>query len=344
MTLTGFEFARPWALWLLLLVPLLGYLAHRAAKRRPRLSLPTAPLLLAAGRGRLARFGWVPDGLRLAALALGVLALARPQLHEPTSRDLSVEGIDIVVALDLSTSMNAVDFQPDDRIAAAKEVLSSFIARRPNDRLGLVVFAGEAFTQCPLTLDHDVLRRIVGDLKTGEIVDGTAIGNALATSLNRLRESEAKSRVVILITDGDNNAGQVSPMEAANIARDLGVKVFPIMVGRECDRPDGCPVPYPTGRRDIFGRPTYGKVVIPVDPALLRDIADTTGGVFYVATDRASLEGNLEDVLHRLEKSRLVEGRQLANVTEAFGLFLLPAFVAVVLDLLLGATVLRRFP
>ena len=343
MTVAGLDFARPWAFWLLLLVPLLGYLAYRAARRRPRLSLPTAPLLRAAGRGRLARLGWVPDALRLGALALGVIALARPQLPEPTARDLSVEGIDIVVALDLSTSMNAVDFQPDDRLAAAKEVLASFVSRRPNDRLGLVVFAGEAFTQCPLTLDHDVLRGIVGDLRTGEIEDGTAIGNALATSLNRLRESDAKSRVVILITDGDNNAGQVSPMEAAAIARDLGVRVFPIMVGRECDRPDGCPVPFPAGR-DLFGRPAYRRVVIPVDPDLLRGIADTTGGAFYVATDRASLEGNLEDVLRRLEKSRLVEGRQLAHVTPAFGLFLLPAFALAVLDLLLGATVLRRFP
>lgn len=343
MTLAGLDFARPWAFWLLLLIPLLGYLAYRAARRRPRLSLPTAPLLLAAGRGPLARLGWVPDGLRLAALALGVVALARPQLPEPTARDLSVEGIDIVVALDLSTSMNAVDFQPDDRLAAAKEVLASFISRRPNDRLGLVVFAGEAFTQCPLTLDHDVLRGIVGDLRTGEIEDGTAIGNALATSLNRLRESDAKSRVVILITDGDNNAGNVSPMEAATIAGDLGVKVFPIMVGRICDQPDGCPVPFPAGR-DLFGRPAFRRVVIPVNPDLLRGIAETTDGAFYVATDRASLEGHLEDVLRRLEKSRLVEGRQLAAVKEAFPLFLFPAFVLAALDLLLAATVLRRFP
>lgn len=343
MTLAGLVFARPWAFWLLLAIPLLGYLAHRAARRRPRLSLPTAPLLRAAGRGPLARLGWLPDGLRLAALALGVIALARPQLPEPTARDLSVEGIDIVVALDLSTSMNAVDFQPDDRLASAKEVLASFVARRPNDRLGLVVFAGEAFTQCPLTLDHDVLRGIVGDLRTGEIEDGTAIGNALATSLNRLRDSDAKSRVVILITDGDNNAGNVSPMQSAEIAKDLGVKVFPIMVGKICDRPDGCPVPFPAGT-DLFGRKAYRRVVIPVNPDLLRGIADKTGGAFYVATDRASLEGNLEDVLRRLEKSRLVEGRQLARVTEAFGFFLFPAFALVVLDLLLGATVLRRFP
>ena len=343
MSLANLEFARPWAFWLLLLVPLLGYLAHLLARRRPRLALPTAPLLLAAGRGPLARFAWLPTGLRLGALALGVVALARPQLPEPTARDLTVEGIDIVVALDLSTSMNAVDFQPDDRLAAAKEVLASFISRRPNDRLGLVVFAGEAFTQCPLTLDHDVLRGIVGDLRTGEIEDGTAIGNALATSLNRLRDSDAKSRVVILITDGDSNAGNVSPMQAAAIARDLGVKVFPIMVGRICDRPDGCPVPFPAGR-DLFGRPTYRKVVLPVNPELLQGIADTTGGAFYVATDRDSLEGNLEDVLRRLEKSRLVEGRQLSRVQEVFGLFLFPAFLLVVLDLALAATVLRRFP
>jgi Ca-activated chloride channel family protein len=336
-------FARPWALWLLALLPLLGFFAYRAARRRPRLALPTAALLRVAGRGPLARLGWLPDALRLGALALGVIALARPQLPEPTARDLTVEGIDIIVALDLSTSMNAVDFQPDDRLAAAKEVLADFISRRPNDRLGLVVFAGEAFTQCPLTLDHGVLKNIVGDLRTGEIEDGTAIGNALATALNRLRDSDAKSRVVILITDGDSNAGNVSPMQAAAIARDLGVKVFPIMVGKICDRPDGCPVPYPAGR-DLFGRQVYRNVVIPVNPDLLEGIADTTGGNFYVATDRASLEGHLEDVLRTLEKSRLVEGRQLSRAREVFGFFLFPAFVLVAVELLLGATVLRRFP
>jgi Ca-activated chloride channel family protein len=257
-------------------------------------------------------------------------------------RDLSVEGIDIVVALDLSGSMNAMDFAPQDRMAAAKEVLDAFVARRSSDRIGLVVFAGEAYTQCPLTLDHGVLRAILADLRTGAFKDGTAIGNAVATSVNRLRESDARSRVIILITDGDSNAGNVSPKQAALLARELGIKIFTIMVGRICEDPDGCPVPVPGV--DSFGRTVMQRAVFPVNPDLLREIAETTGGSFYVATDKAALEGNLQDVLARLEKSRVFESAQLRSMQDEFQLALLPAFVLLVLEALLSATRLRTFP
>lgn len=343
MELLGLDLARPWALLLLLAVPLIAAGATRERQRRAALALPTLPALLVAGRGRLAKLHWIPTALRCLAVAACAIALAGPVEAGPTGRDLSVEGIDIVVALDLSTSMNAVDFQPNDRLHAAKEVLDQFIAGRPNDRLGLVVFAGEAYTQCPLTLDHDVLRDILAQVRTGAIADGTAIGNALATSLNRLRESDAKSKVVILITDGDSNAGNVSPGEAAQMARELGVQVHTIMVGRECGPGEDCRVPFPAGT-DIFGRPTFRHVEIPVNPALLRQIADTTGGSFHVATDTVSLETGLQAVLSRLEKSRLVEARQLSNERETFDRFLLPAFFLGLLEVALAATRFRRFP
>lgn len=343
MPFAGVEFARPWALLLLLAVPLLAAWAVRDHRRRAAVALPTLPALLQAGRGTLARLHWIPTALRCAALAACALALAGPLEARPTGRDLSVEGIDIVVALDLSTSMNAVDFQPDDRLSAARTVLDDFIARRPNDRIGLVVFAGDAYTQCPLTLDHDVLRDILGQVKTGAIADGTAIGNAVATSLNRLRESDAKSKVVILITDGDSNAGNVSPLEAAQMATELGVQVHPIMVGRECRRGDDCRVPFPAGT-DIFGRPAFKQVEIPVNPALLKQIAETTGGSFHLATDTSSLESGLQQVLSRLEKTRIVEARQLSNERETFDVFLLPAFFLGLVEVALAATRFRRFP
>ncbi|HWV38724.1 MAG TPA: VWA domain-containing protein [Vulgatibacter sp.] len=343
MRLLGVEFAQPWALLLLLALPLVLLSWRLQARRRPRLAFPPLAALLAAGRGPLASLGWVPGALGLVSLAGAAVALARPTVEGPSARDLSVEGIDIVVALDLSTSMTAVDFQPNDRITVAKEVLDGFIQRRPNDRLGLVVFAGEAYTQCPLTLDHGVLRQVLAQVRIGGIPDGTAIGNALGTALNRLRDSEAKSRVVILITDGDSNAGTISPMEAAGMARDLGIPVYTILVGKRCDDPAGCTVPFPAGT-DPFGRPTYRNLPIAVNPKLLEDIARETGGNAYIATDRASLEGHLQDALASFEKTRIVESRQLSNSIELFDRFLLPALVAGCLGALLSATRLRRFP
>jgi len=342
MELLGGGFARPWALLLLLGVPLAIAAAIRDRRRRAALHVPTLPALLHVGRGRLARIHWLPTALRCAALAACALALAGPLEAKPHARDLSVEGIDIVVALDLSTSMNAADFQPEDRLGAARRVLDDFIVRRPNDRIGLVVFAGEAYTQCPLTLDHQVLRDILGQLQTGAIADGTAIGNAIATSLNRLRESDAESRVVILITDGDSNAGNVSPGEAAQMARELGVQVHTIMVGRECEPGADCRVPFPT--RDVFGRRAYKRVEIPVNPALLREIAQTTGGTFHVASDTAGLAQGLQEVLSSLEKTRIAEVRQLADRVERFDFFLLPALLLGLLEVGLATTRFRRFP
>lgn len=339
MSLWGIELLRPWALLLLLLVPLV----LRGERRRPAVLLPTLPALVAAGRGTLARLVWILPALRALAIAAVAVALSRPVTASEAGVSYAVEGIDVVLALDLSGSMQAADFQPRDRLHVAKEVLGDFIGRRPSDRIGLVVFAGEAYTQCPLTLDHRVLRDILSQVRVGAIVDGTAIGDAIATSLNRLRDSDAESKVVILITDGDSNAGAISPAEAANLAADLGIRVFTILVGKECGDPAGCLVPFPAGN-DPFGRTNYRNVRIPTDPRLLESIATRTGAKAYRATDRASLEGNLQDVLAELEKSRIVEEEAPAGKDDRFDWFLLPGLLAGMVELVLASTLLRRFP
>jgi Ca-activated chloride channel family protein len=327
----------PRALWLLLLVPLVGVLGHREQRRRAALRFSAAPVLAAGPKGWRARgLGLLPV-LRMAALALAVLALARPQSQGARTRDLSVEGIDIIIALDLSTSMEAVDFRPNNRISVAKETLSDFISARVNDRIGLVVFAGAAYTQAPLTLDYGVLKEVVKQLRTRVLEDGTAIGDAIAVSLNRLRDSDAKSKVIVLITDGDNNAGKISPLDAAAMARSLHIPVFTILVGK------GGRVPFPDGT-DLFGNPSYRELEVAVNPELLKSIAAETGGAYYRATDRESLVSGLRAVLDRLDKSKLLEGGAMANMREEFPPFLLAAFLLAALELLLRATVLRVFP
>jgi len=334
--LQGLLWARPWALLLLLAAPLALTAAWLERRRAPRLRFPRAAALLASP-GRWARLGFLPAALGALALALTAVALARPQGHSAGPDEIAVEGIDIVVALDLSTSMRAVDFEPRNRIHVAREVLKDFISRRTRDRIGLVVFAADAYTQAPLTLDGAVLRRLVDQLDAGQLEDGTAIGNAIATAVNRLRESDAKSKVAILITDGDNNAGQISPLEAARAAAALGVKVYCILVGK------GGLVPYPAGE-DLFGQPVYRQVELPVNPELLARIAELTGGTSVSATDRASLQKGLDDVLDRLERSRLVAASAVTRREELFPRLLWPAFLAAALALLLSSTRLRPFP
>jgi len=328
-------FAHPWALLALLFVPPAVWLLARRRQRMPRLVVPAAPIALAASRW--ARLWWLPGGLVIAALALTAVGLSGPRLRASRRIDLSVQGIDIVVALDLSTSMLAADFRPKDRISVAKEVLKNFISSRQNDRIGLVVFAGEAYTQCPLTLDYRVLEELLEQVKTGVIVDGTAIGNALATAVNRLRESDAKSKVVILLTDGDNNAGNISPLQAAQIAKDIGIKVFTILIGR------GGRVPYPTGT-DLFGRTLYEQVEIDVNPELLQQIAKSTGGTAYQATDRESLERGLSQVLDSLEKSKIYEAGGSAQYEEWYGRMFLPAALLGLFGLALRTTRLSGAP
>jgi Ca-activated chloride channel homolog len=337
LTDAALHLARPWALLLLAAVPLALVALALERRRAPRLRHPRAAALARAGRGLVARIWWAPQALLVTSIALVAVALARPQARERRPLPTAVEGIDIVVALDLSTSMRAADFQPRDRLHVAKEVLKDFVGRRPDDRIGLVVFAGDAYTQCPLTLDHGVLRALVDRLGFGGIDDGTAIGNALATAVNRLRESDAKSRAIVLVTDGENNAGQISPLEAAEMARTLGIRVFPILVGK------GGVVPFPVGE-DVFGRTIHAPREFRVNPALLRDIARVTGGAFATATDRESLESGMQAVLDRLEKSRLFEAGGERRAVELFPRLLEPALWLGLLALTLAATRWRAFP
>lgn len=330
-------FHNPHALWLLLAVPLLLLAAWRERRSRAVLRFSATSAFAKHGRGLRPYLLSVLPFLRVAAVMLAVIALARPQSREERVRNESVEGIDIVLALDLSTSMEAGDFRPRNRLHVAKQVLSDFISKRANDRIGLVVFAGAAYTQAPLTLDYGVLREVVGQLRTRVLEDGTAIGDALATSLNRLRDSEAKSRVVVLITDGDNNAGSLSPSDAAELAKTLKIPIFTILVGK------GGKVPFPAGE-DLFGNPVWREMEIPINPELLESIAEQTGGSYYRATDGASLEQGLQRVLDTLERSRLIDGGASATFQERFHPFLLAAFLLAALELLVRATVLRVFP
>jgi len=330
-----FSFAHPIALLCLLAIPPLAWLLLRRRESGP--ALASLSPLSGVRPSIWARLWWLPGGLSLLALTLIAIALAGPRSQSAQRRDLSVEGIDIVVAFDLSTSMLAADFKPKDRITQAKEVLKEFISSRQNDRIGLVVFASEAYTQCPLTLDYRVLQDLLDQVKTGVIQDGTAIGNALATAVNRLRESDAKSRVIILLTDGDNNAGNISPLQAAAVAKEMGIKVFPILIGK------GGRVPYPMGN-DLFGRTVYEQVEIDVNPELLQQIAKITGGVYHSATDRATLEQGLGQVLDQLEKSKIYEAGASAQYDEWYTKFLGPAALLLLAGLVLRMTRMAGAP
>ena len=329
--MSNFSFAHPLALLCLLVVPPLAWLFFRRRISGPSLVAPSLSPLGRVPQSIWSRLWWLPGVMILIALTLTGIALAGPRSHSAQRRDLSVEGIDIVVAFDLSTSMLAADFRPKDRITVAKEVLKQFINSRQNDRIGLVVFASEADTQGPLTLDYRVLQDLLDQVKTGVITDGTAIGNALATAVNRLRESDAKSKVIILLTDGDNNAGNISPLQAAQVAKEMGIKVYPILIGK------GGRVPYPVGT-DIFGRPHYEDVEIDVNPELLQQIAKTTDGVYHSATDRATLEQGLSAVLDTLEKSKIYEAGASAQFDDWYANFLMPAALLVLAGLILRST------
>jgi Ca-activated chloride channel homolog len=330
-------FHSPWMLALLGLVPVVIFWALLERRSRAVLRFSATHAFARHGRGIRPYMISLLPLLRVVAVVFAVVALMRPQSRDARVRDLSVDGIDIVVALDLSTSMEAADFRPNNRLFVAREVLTDFIGGRANDRIGLVVFAGAAYTQAPLTLDYDVLKEVVRQLRTRVMEDGTAIGDALATSLNRLRESEARSKVVVLITDGDNNAGKISPMDAAAMAKTLEVKVFTILVGK------GGKVPFPVGR-DLFGNVAYRDMEMPVNPKLLQDIADLTGGEFYRVTDRQELERGLQRVLDALERSSLMEGGASARYKEEYHPFLLWAFALLAAEFLLRRSLLRVFP
>lgn len=327
------HFASPYYLWLLtLLVPMIGYYIWRTLQGGA--SIQISSIAGVAGAPKTGRYylRHLPFVLRAAAFALLVVALARPQDVEQNVRT-NTEGIDIMMAIDVSGSMLARDFKPD-RITAAKEVAGSFIADRYGDRIGLVAFAGEAFTQSPLTTDQSTLQTLLARIRSGLIEDGTAIGNGLATAINRLRESDAKSKVIILLTDGVNNRGEIAPLTAAEIAKAQGMRVYTIGVGTE-----GM-APYPA--LDMFGNITFVNQKVEIDEKTLTGISEMTGGQYFRATDKAKLKA-IYDEINKLEKSK-VEVTEHISYHELFLVWALAALGLLLLEFLLSNLVLKRIP
>ena len=328
------EFASPKILWfLLLLLPLVGYYIYRTRQGGASVVVSTTETVRRAPRTFRYYLRHIPFVLRCAALSLIVVAIARPQSAEHYT-NTTTEGIDIVLAVDVSTSMLAKDFIPD-RLSVAKEVASEFISNRTGDRIGIVVFAGESFTQSPLTTDQSSLQTMLGRITSGVIEDGTAIGNGLATSINRLRESDSKSKVVILLTDGVNNRGEISPLTAAKIAKDMGIKVYTIGIGKRGT------APYPVF--DERGREVdVVNMKVEIDEKMLRNIASQTGGEYFRATDKKTLEAIYEQI-NTLEKSR-VEVENRTTLHEEYLVFVLWALAALLLEFIINRVVLKRIP
>jgi len=277
-----------------------------------------------------AKLHWLPDVLRTLAMLLFIIAMARPQ-HTLSEEVIKAEGIDIMLAIDLSSSMLAQDFNPN-RLEVSKQVANEFVEARPHDRVGLALFAGEAFTQCPLTTDHLILKDFLSTIAVGTLNDGTAIGMGLATAVNRLKDSKSASKVVILLTDGVNNSGYIDPMIAAEIAKEYDVKVYTIGVGSE-----GRALT-PVNRRSN-GEYYFSMARVQIDESLLNEISNLTGGKYYRAVDRASLE-RIYDQINLLEKTE-IETKVFKRYKEEFRWFLLAGLFLFLVELVLKNTILK---
>jgi Ca-activated chloride channel homolog len=326
--------ASPRLLILLIAIPLLIWHYGRRV-RRGQGSLQFASTLALEG----IRPSWTVHirhalfGISMLALALIIIALARPQ-KGVQSEEVLTEGVDIVIALDASGSMAAEDFEPRNRFFVAKMVAGKFIENLHQDRVGLVAFAAKALTRCPLTVDYNVLLDVLNNTQLGTIEDGTAIGNALATCINRLRQSKSKSKVIILVTDGVNNRGEIQPIDAADIAHALGVKIYAIGVGSTGTA--RFPIDDP-----VYGK-TYANLQVEIDEASLKRIAEITGGLYYRATDRPELEKIFGDI-GRLEKTK-IQVKTYTHYNERFGEFLFPALFLVLLGTLAEFTRFGKIP
>ncbi|MEM7144423.1 MAG: VWA domain-containing protein [Verrucomicrobiota bacterium] len=330
------RFLHPEILLLLALLPFVALLVGRAG-RAAAVRYSSVSLAKQVGGVRRSRAGRWISALRLLGLAALIVALARPQLGQEHT-EIETSGVDIVLALDVSSSMEAMDFevagQRANRIEAVKDVVSRFVEERPNDRIGLVAFAGRPYLVSPLTMDHDWLKQRLEDVELGQVEDGTAIGSAAAAAVNRLRDQEAESKIVILLTDGMNNAGQVTPEVAAEAAKTLGIKIYTIGAGTRGE----APVP----ATDMFGRKTLAMARVDIDEETLERVAEVTGGRYFRATDTDSLEQIYEEINELEQTERTVT--QYAQYRELFLWALVPGLLLLASEVGLGATLFRRVP
>ena len=334
-----FQFAAPWILLLVILVPSLLAARHIWVTRRTRpATMQHTATYLAAGLPRSWRITWRPllTGLRLLTIAMALLALARPQIVQG-KETISGDGVEIALALDISGSMASLDFEPQNRLQASKQVIGDFIIERPYDKIGLVVFAHEAFNQSPLTLDHNMVSRSLDQIElAGEmgLDDGTAIGLGIANAASMLTNSEAESKVIILLTDGVNNAGQIDPLTAAEAAKALGVKVYTIGAGR----PGQVPVPV----QSVFGDSQVVYQESSLDEETLRQVADVTGGQYFRAEDTEGLR-DIYDAINDMEQSQ-VEIQVYNQYFELAGYLLVPALLIFLVEMFLRHTTFRKIP
>lgn len=333
------EFAEPWWLLLLTLIPIVGWLLRRPGDQGSGgMTYPDVWSLRRNVTGRLIAARALP-WMTVIALTLLIVAMARPRRLQEIVQ-VSSEGIDIVLTLDISGSMRAEDFQPDNRFVVARRVLQRFIEGTNGDRLALVVFAGKAFTQCPLTLDHEMVLRLLDDVELGMVEDGTAIGMAIATGAARLEKSEAESRVIILLTDGRNNAGAIDPVTAAKAAGAIGVKVYAVGVGSE----EGARIPIddPILGRTYARNPDGSYQRTTMDEETLRQVAEMSGGEYFRAADPDTLQ-EIYERIRTLEKSRF-ETTEYRRYQELAGTMIVPATALLALQVLLSCTWLRKIP
>lgn len=330
---SNLEFEHPWFFLLLLIIPvMIWWYLKNFRTNAANINVPNVDAIKGATNIKARIYKWLPV-LRWLATAAFVIALARPQLVL-TEEEVKAEGIDIVLVMDLSSSMLSRDFNPD-RLSVSKLVAKQFVDKRQYDRIGLAVFAGESFTQCPLTSDHKILKEFLDQLQCGLLEDGTAIGMGLASAANRLKESESESKVVILLTDGVNNAGYIKPMQAAEIAEQIGVKVYTIGVGTMGE------AIAPIQRRSD-GTYVFGRSRVEIDEALLTEIARLTGGRYYRATNQAALE-EIYNQIDQLEKTE-IEVNVLTRYKNEFRKFLLIGLFLIAIEWTMRYLVLRVVP
>jgi len=323
-------FAEPVFLLLLIIVPvMIAFYIFKQQKANASLRMPGLNPFKGTGLTFRHYLRHVLFSFRVIAVTLLIIVLARPQATNKF-QDVTTEGIDIVLTMDISGSMLARDFKPD-RLDASKNVATEFISGRPYDRIGLVVFSGESFTQCPLTTDHAVLINLLREIESGMIEDGTAIGNGLATAINRIKDSDAKSKVIILLTDGVNNRGDIAPATAADIAKTFGIRVYTIGVGTRGMAP--YPVQTPFGLQ-------YQNMPVEIDEDILKGISQTTGGMYFRATDNDKLV-QVYNEIDKLEKSK-IDVRQFSRKDEKYLVPALVAFILIILESLLRHTIFKN--